>query len=126
MDDVRKLCDRVRETAYSIHLYLAHGHLERVYENALVHRLRKAGLKVGQQHPIKVHDDDNTLIGEYFADVVVNDVLLVELKAVRMISREHEAQLLGYLRATGMEHGLLINFGACRFQIRKYVHSRDR
>lgn len=121
MRDIKQLSDLVRQTAYAIHVYLGHGHLEKVYENALVHRLRKAGLKVGQQSPVRVHDEDGTVIGDYLADLLVEDVLIVELKAARTIAPEHEAQILGYLRASHLEHGLLINFGSYKFQIRKYI-----
>jgi GxxExxY protein len=62
MKDIKTLCDQVRQTAYDIHVYHGHGHLEIVYENALAHRLRKAGLGVKQQHPIKVYDEDGTLL----------------------------------------------------------------
>lgn len=64
MKTIYELCDLIRETAYAIHVYHAHGHLEKVYENALVNRLRKLGLDVKQQHPVKVWDEDGTLIGE--------------------------------------------------------------
>lgn len=121
MQDIMALCDLVRETAYAIHVYHGHGHLEKVYENALVHRLRKAGSRVEQQHPIKVYDEDGTLIGDYFADLLVESVLIVELKAAKTIAPEHEAQILGYLKSARMEHGMLINFGSYRFQIRKYI-----
>ncbi len=121
MNDVMKLCDTVRETAYAIHKYHAHGHLEKVYENALVHRLRKAGLDVKQQCPLKVYDEDGAEIGDYFADLIVENSLIIELKASKTIADEHRAQLIGYLRASGVEHGLLINFGSYRFQIKKYA-----
>jgi GxxExxY protein len=121
MNDPNLLADRVREIAYAIHVYHGHGHLEKVYENALAHRLRKAGYLVQQQMPIKVHDKDGTLIGDYFADLLIDGTLIVELKTVRQIVPEHEAQVLAYLKSTGVEHGLLINFGSYRFQIRKYV-----
>ena len=65
--DILKLCDVVRETAYAIHVYLGHGHLEKVYENALAHRLKKLGLEVQQQYPLSVYDEDGIVIGEYFA-----------------------------------------------------------
>jgi len=123
MKDIMALCDVVRETAYAIHEYHAHGHLEKVYENALVHRLRKAGLDVKQQHPLHVYDEDGTEIGDYVADLIVENCLIIELKASKTIASEHKAQLLGYLRASGIEHGLLINFGSYRFQIKKYVLS---
>jgi hypothetical protein len=72
MDDIMKLCDVVRETGFAIHRYHKHGHLEKVYENALAHRLRKLGLDVKQQYPLKVHDEDGTLIGDYNADLFVD------------------------------------------------------
>ena len=121
MQDIMKLCDVVRETAYAIHVYHGHGHLEKVYENALVNRLRKAGTRVEQQHPLTVYDEDGTVIGEYFADLLVDNRLVVELKACRAIADEHVAQILGYLRSARCEHGLLINFGSAKFEIKKYA-----
>jgi len=123
MSEINALCDQVREIAYSIHVFHGHGHLEKVYENALAHRLKKAGLDVKQQHPIQVFDEDGTLIGDYIADLVVNGVLVVELKTAKALAPEHEAQILGYLKSTGLGHGLLINFGSYKFQIRKFARS---
>ena len=120
-EDIKRLCDLIRETSFSIHSFLRYGHLEKIYENALVHRLRKKGLDIRQQHPIKVHDEDGTLLGDYYADIFVENQLIVEIKACKTLASEHTAQLLGYLRATNIEHGLLINFGAPKFQIRKYI-----
>ena len=120
-DNIMQLCDRVRETSFAIHRYLWQGHLEKVYENALAHRLRVNGLDVKQQHPLPVYDEDGTLIGDYYADLLIDNRLIVELKATRAFAPEHVAQLLGYLRAARMEHGLLVNFGAPKFQIRKFV-----
>ena len=71
--------------------------------------------------PIKVHDEDGTLLGDYFADIFVENQLIVEIKACKTLAPEHTAQILRYLRATNTEHGLLINFGAPKFQIRKYI-----
>ena len=121
-----ELSDAVRETAFAIHCYHKHGHLEKVYENALAHRLRKLGLEVKQQHPLTVYDQDGTIIGENYADLYMDNRLIVELKAVKAIADEHIAQLLGYLRASRIEHGLLMNFGAPRFEIRKYALSQIR
>ena len=121
MRTINELCDTVRETAYAIHVYHGHGHLEKVYENALAHRLRKAGLDVKQQHPIQVFDEDGTSIGDYFADILVDDRLIVELKAAKALADEHVAQLLGYLKSTRIEHGLIINFGSYKFAIKKYA-----
>lgn len=121
MRDVRALCDQARQTAYEIHIYHGHGHLEKVYENALAHRLRKAGLDVKQQYPIKVQDEDGTLLGDYMSDLLVENLVIVELKTAKALALEHEAQLLGYLKSTRMQHGLLINFGSPRFEMRKFV-----
>ena len=125
MKTINELCDIIRETSYAIHVYHGHGHLEKVYENALAHRLQKAGLKVVQQNPLTVFDEDGTVIGDYFADLLVEDLLLVELKACRALADEHTAQILGYLKSARREHGLLINFGSYKFQIQKYVMSED-
>lgn len=94
-EEMKELCDRIRETAFGLHVYLRHGHLEKVYENGLAHRLRKAGLKVEQQQPLQVTDADGTVLGDYFADLVVEDCLIVELKACRALADEHVAQVLG-------------------------------
>lgn len=121
MKDIKALCDHVRQTAYEVHRYHAHGHLEKVYENALAHRLRKRGTNVKQQHPLIVYDEDGTLVGEYFADLLIEDVLVVELKTARVLAPEHEAQILAYLKSARLKHGMLVNFGSPKFQIRKFV-----
>ena len=123
MKTINELCDLVRETSYAIHVYHGHGHLEKVYENALAHRLRKLGLEVRQQQPIKVLDEDGALIGEYAADLLIDNRLIVELKAAQALADEHVAQLLGYLKSTRLEHGLLINFGSYKFEIKKYIRT---
>jgi GxxExxY protein len=121
--DIKDLCDKVRQIAYDIHVYHGHGHLEKVYENALAHRLRKAGMEVEQQHPIPVFDEDGTSIGDYYADLLVEGMSIVELKTAKALAPEHEAQILGYLKSSRLEHGLLINFGSYRFGIRKFAWS---
>jgi GxxExxY protein len=118
-----KLCDLVRETSFSIHKFHRHGHLEKVYENALVHRLRKMGLSVEQQYELPVYDEDGTILGDYKADLFVENCLIVEVKAYRTLVDENIAQLLGYLRSSRIEHGLLINFGSLKLQIKKYALS---
>lgn len=125
LEDINELCDIVRETSFAIHKYLRNGHLEKVYENALVNRLRTLGLKVEQQHPLTVYDEDGTVLGEYFADLFVDGRLIVELKAVRNIADEHVAQLLGYLKSSRVETGLLINFGAAKLYVRKYLMTKE-
>ena len=123
MKDIKELSDLVRQTSYDIHVYHGHGHLEKVYENALAHRLRKLGLDVKQQHPINVYDEDGTALGEYLADLLVQGVLIIELKTAKSLAAEHEAQILGYLKSARLAHGLLINFGSYKFQVRKYAWS---
>ncbi len=122
-DDIFGLVDLIRETSFALHRYLRYGHLEKVYENGLANRLRKANIEVEQQYPLKVYDEDGTVLGEYFADLFVEGCLIVELKACKGLAPEHTAQLLGYLRACNIGHGLLVNFGAPKFQIRKYALS---
>ncbi len=121
-----KLCDVVRETGFALRQYHGNGHLEKIYENGLAHRLRKLGIRVEQQVPIQVLDEDGFILGDFFADILVEGCLILELKACRAIADEHVAQILGYLRATRIEHGLLINFGGSKYEIKKYVMSDVR
>jgi GxxExxY protein len=85
--------------------------------------LRKKGIAVEQQHALSVYDEDGTLLGDFYADLFVGGKLIVELKACNTIANEHIAQLLGYLRASLIEHGLLVNFGAPKLQVKKYILS---
>ncbi len=122
-NSMNELCDLVRETSFAIHTFHRNGHLEKVYENALAHRLRKLGLNVLQQHPLTVFDEDGTILGEYFADLLIEGQLIVELKAAKSVADEHIAQLLGYLKSSRIETGLLINFGSAKLHIKKYLMS---
>lgn len=90
-EQVKQVCDVIRETSFAIHKYHKHGHLEKVYENALAQRLRKIGFQVAQQCPIQVLDEDGTLLGDYFADIFVEDYLIIELKACQNLIDEHIA-----------------------------------
>lgn len=123
-DRIFQLCDVIRETSFAIHKFHRYGHLEKVYENALAHRLRKLGLRLEQQFPLSVFDEDCTVIGEYFADLFIESCLIVEIKACSNLCDEHVAQLLGYLRSSRIEHGILINFGGQKLQIKKFVLSK--
>jgi GxxExxY protein len=123
-DDINELCDVVRETSFAIHQYHRNGHLEKIYENALANRLRTQGLTVEQQFPLTVHDADSTVLGEYFADLFIEGRLIVELKACKAVTDEHVAQLLGYLKSSRIETGLLINFGAPKLFVKKYLMTR--
>ncbi len=101
---------------------LGSGFLEKVYENALVHELRKADAKVAQQHVLSV-SYDGVVVGEYAADLVVEDGVLVELKAVRALDDVHMAQCMNYLKATGLRVCLLLNFGQPRLQVKRSVRA---
>ena len=118
--DVNDINEKIIGCAYKVSNSLGIGFVEKVYENALVVALRKASLKVSQQHPIKVAFED-VIVGEFFADLFVEEKILVELKAVSMLTQEHTAQALNYLRATGVEVCLLINFGKPRVEIRRLL-----
>lgn len=119
--DIFTLCGIVRETSFDIHKYLRHGHREQIYENALAHRLRKRGITVQQQQEVRVYDEDGTPLGILRADLLIDNRLICEIKGVRALVEEHTAQLLGYLRAPRIEHGMLINFGGPRLEIKKYI-----
>jgi len=97
--------------AYTVHNTLGAGFLEKVYENALRIELEKSGLIVRQQQAIHVIYDGQ-IVGEYYADLWVNDRIVVELKAVQLLMRQHEVQLVNYLTATGIDIVLLLNFGS--------------
>ncbi len=120
-EKLRELLAKIRQVAYDLHVYLGTGLLEKVYENGLCHRLKQAGLKVEVQQPLKVYDSDGFCLGEYFADLVVEDKVIVELKAVKGIVSEHYAQILNYLKITGAPAGLLINFGSYKFEVRTVI-----
>lgn len=116
-----ELTGLIRQTAFETHSYFGPGFLEKVYENALVNRLRKKGLKVGQKKQLVVYDEDGTTVGDYEADLFVNGCVVVEVKAAKAIAGEHVAQLLNYLKASHMSLGLLINFGTSRLEFRRFV-----
>ena len=120
-EKLRELLAKIRQVAYDLHVYLGTGLLEKVYENGLCHRLKQVGLKVEAQQPLKVYDSDGFCLGEYFADLVVEDKVIVELKAVKCIASEHYAQILNYLKITGVPAGLLINFGSYKFEVRTVI-----
>ena len=120
--EANKICDKIRQAAYDLHVYLGVGYLEKVYENGLAHRLTKAGMAVQSQVPIQVADEDGFVIGEYVADMVVNGII-IELKSVSTLLQTHLAQLLNYMKAMKLEHGLLINFGSEKFQCKKVAKS---
>jgi GxxExxY protein len=116
--------DRVLKGFFHAYSTLGYGFLEKVYENALALTLKKYNLSVGQQVPVKVHFEGE-LVGDYFADLIVDGCVLVELKAAEAIAPAREAQLLNYLRATDVEVGLLLNFGP-KPEFSRRVFSNER
>ena len=103
---------------YKVYNTLGYGFLEKVYENSLLLELQKNNLTVKQQYPINVFYYDK-VVGEYFADLLINDKIILELKTAKKISQENEFQLINYLKATGFEIGLLLNFGEKAEFVRK-------
>jgi GxxExxY protein len=106
----KELTEKVIQIFYKVYNTLGYGFLEKVYESSLIIELKKAGIAAIPQTPIKVLYDGD-VVGEYFADILVDNKVIVEIKAAKQLAPEHEAQLLNYLKATNIEVGLLFNFG---------------
>jgi GxxExxY protein len=118
---LNEITERVIGCAYVVANTLGTGFVEKVYENSLAYELRKAGVTVEQQRAIKVHYD-GVIVGDFVADLLVQEVVLVELKAVKALDDVHIAQCLNYLKATKLKVCLLINFGTPKVQIRRIVN----
>jgi len=112
------LTEKIIGCAYTVANSLGHGFLEKVYENALAHEIQKTSLHVEQQKPIQVIYD-GVIVGDYIADLVIENKILVELKAVKELNDIHLAQCLNYLKATNFKICLLINFGKPRIDIKR-------
>ena len=110
---------------FDVYNALGYGFLEKVDENALAIELRQRGLEVKQQEPITVFYAAQP-VGEYYADLVVNDLVIIELKAVKALGKEHEAQLMNYLKSTNYEVGLLFNFGSEPRFVRKVLDNSKK
>jgi GxxExxY protein len=106
----KNITDIILKSFYKVYNNLGYGFLEKVYENALLYELRNQGLDCEKQKPIKVYYEQ-IQVGEYYADIIVNECIILELKAAESIAEEHEFQLINYLKATEIEIGLLLNFG---------------
>jgi len=115
-----ELTGKILEAAFAVHNTLGVGFLERVYSNALALELRSKGLTCRQEQPLKV-TYKNAIVGDYIADLVVGNRVLVELKACTLLDPVHGAQLINYLRASGIKVGLLLNFGKTKLQFRRLV-----
>jgi GxxExxY protein len=117
-DELKALTEKIIGCAFKVSNALGCGFLEKVYENALVHELRKGGFRAEPQHPINIYYD-GILVGEYFADILVNDAVLVELKATQEHHDLFTAQCLNYVKETGKPICLLLNFGKPRVEIKR-------
>ncbi|OGU65906.1 MAG: GxxExxY protein [Stygiobacter sp. RIFOXYC12_FULL_38_8] len=119
----QNLTSKIISAFYKVYNILGFGFLEKVYENSLKHELEKNGLAVERQKQINVYYDAK-LVGEYYADLIVNNLVIIELKAVEVLIEEHDHQLLNYLKATNVEVGLLLNFGK-KPEIRRKIFSNE-
>ncbi len=115
--------DKILQAFYKVYSSLGYGFLEKVYENAMVIELRRLGLRVVQQAPITVYYEGEC-VGQHAADLLIEEIVIVELKATRLLDPENEAQLLNYLKATVIEVGLLLNFGP-KPQVKRKVYDND-
>ena len=119
--DINQITYGINGAIYEVNKVLGHGFLEKVYEKALLVELREQGLKVEGQVPIQV-DYKGQVVGEYVADLVVEDQVIIELKSVKDLNKSHEAQLLNYLKATGHNIGLLVNFTHPKAEIKRFIY----
>ena len=118
--DLNELTYLINGAIFEVNRILGPGFLEKVYENALFMELKAQGIKAAAQYPIKVRYKDQ-IVGEYFADLLVEDQVIIELKTVDRLEKIHEAQLLNYLKATGIKVGLLVNFKSTKAEIKRLV-----
>ena len=123
LNQLNELTNRIIKCFYKVYNTLGYGFLEKVYEKALFIELNKIELKVETQKPIKVYYDKQ-VIGDYYADIMVNDIVILELKAVEILCEQHELQLINYLKATNIEFGLLLNFGK-KPEVRRKIFSNN-
>ena len=118
----KELTEKIIGCAYRVYNKMGYGFLESVYEKCLLIELKKAGLDAQSQHPITVYYDDE-VVGEFVADVIVEDLIIIELKSVRRAVKAHEVQLVNYLTATKKDVGLLINFSEQKVEIKRKVRN---
>ena len=120
----KELTNKIINCFYTVYNTLGFGFLEKVYENSLMIELQKQGLRAEKQKPIKVYYSEH-IVGEYFADIIVEDTIITELKAAEFLIEEHELQLINYLKATDKEIGLLLNFGK-KPEFKRKIFTNDR
>jgi GxxExxY protein len=119
--DINSVSEKIIGCAFTVSNTLGCGFLEKIYENAMAIECIKQGLKVNQQKGIEVTYDNQT-VGEYFADLIIEDCVIVELKAQKNLDEIHMAQIMNYLKATKLKLGLLINFGKPRVEFKRVVN----
>ena len=120
-----EITEKIIGCAYTVYNKMGYGFLESVYEKCLLIELRKAGLKAESQKAITVYYE-NQIVGDFVADIIVEDSVILELKSVRRLAKVHEAQLVNYLVATGKEVGLLLNFGEQKVEVKRKVKELDK
>lgn len=118
--DINDLTYKINGAIYEVNRVLGSGFLEKVYENALIEELKDIGLKAENQVPINVRYKGKD-VGEYYADIIVENTVIIELKAIDSLQKIHEAQLLNYLKATDCEIGLLVNFTHPKAEIKRFI-----
>lgn len=119
-----ELTGKIIGAFYQVYNDLGYGFLEKVYENALAHKLRQAGLTVQQQHPIRVYYE-GLIVGDFYADMLIDERVILELKTAEAIAPAFQAQLINYLKATPIELGLLLNFGP-KPEFKRQLLTNDR
>ncbi|MCH6201796.1 GxxExxY protein [Aquiflexum sp. LQ15W] len=122
MDDINLITKEIIGKSFKVSNTLGNGFLEKIYQNALFYELTKSGLNVKQQYPLEVFYEDK-VVGEYFADLLVENKIILELKATKALEDIHLAQILNYLKACDMNFGLLINFGTPRVEIKRVLNN---
>ncbi|MFQ5606129.1 MAG: GxxExxY protein [bacterium] len=117
----QKLTEKIRQAAFDVHNYFRNGFLEKVYENAIAYKLNKLAINCQQQVPLKVYFEDDVVVGEYFADLLVENKVIIELKAMENLEKIHFAQVKHYLKTTKLRLGLLINFGKPILEFKRII-----
>ena len=115
------LSGKIRQAAFEVHRYFGNGYLEKAYENALAYHLKKDGIFIIQQAPLNVYYEKNVVVGEYVADLIIENKIIIELKAVEILKKIHFAQVKNYLKTTGYRLGILINFGKPILEFKRIV-----
>jgi GxxExxY protein len=120
-EELNSISEKIIGCVFKVSNTLGAGFLEKVYQNALIIELLESGLDVEKEKPITIYYN-NKIVGEYYADILVNQQIIIETKAVAALNEIHQAQLLNYLKATNLHLGLLINFGTPKVQIKRMVN----